>query len=151
VNGDGTAKIPATFGDGPAKEGELQISIEPDGAPPVIAPVRGGHQPADTTMTTTCPTGLQGFKTDVTVNGQLKTVPAGTSVKLTYTPHSPQSNPPFERNVTTDANGNWTDTIDMSDHNNTGNGGQWTLKADYAGDADHKASTATCGWQEDSG
>jgi hypothetical protein len=35
VNGDGTATIPAAFGDGSVKPGELEIAIEGDGAQPV--------------------------------------------------------------------------------------------------------------------
>jgi len=46
VNGDGTATIPAAFGDGSVKPGELEIAIEGDGAQPVKAPV-GDVPPPD--------------------------------------------------------------------------------------------------------
>ena len=37
--GDGTATIPAAFGDGSVKPGELEVAIEADGAQPIKVPV----------------------------------------------------------------------------------------------------------------
>ncbi|HKG03425.1 MAG TPA: C25 family cysteine peptidase, partial [Conexibacter sp.] len=37
--GDGTATIPAAFGDGSVKPGELEVAVEPDGGQPVKVPV----------------------------------------------------------------------------------------------------------------
>lgn len=39
VGGDGTSTIPAAFGDGSVKPGELEVAIEPDGGQPVKVPV----------------------------------------------------------------------------------------------------------------
>lgn len=46
INGDGKAEIPAAFGDGSVKPGELEVAFEGDGAQPVKVPV-AGVPPAD--------------------------------------------------------------------------------------------------------
>ncbi|MDX6679902.1 MAG: hypothetical protein QOE31_3954 [Solirubrobacteraceae bacterium] len=45
VGGDGTATIPASFGDGSVKPGELEVAFEGDGAQPVKVPVTGVPTP----------------------------------------------------------------------------------------------------------
>jgi hypothetical protein len=78
----------------------------------------------DTTLTQTCPADVNS-RADATVTE-------------------------FEDTVTTDAQGNWTDTISTgADPSNTGNGGDWQERARFDGDAGHNPSkTETCSFHE---
>jgi hypothetical protein len=149
VNGDGTAKVVATLTDTTAKEGELQIAIEPDGGQPIVAPVRGGHQPVDTTLTQQCPqSSVDGFSNTppFTVSGNLSPAFAGATIKIKYTtPAGPGNNPPrsFEKTATTDASGNWSNTIDPRAEEPDNADGDWTVQSRFEADADHKASQST--------
>jgi hypothetical protein len=146
VNGDGTAKIPASFGDGSVKPGDLEVAGDADGAQPVKIPVSG--VPADTTLTQTCPDSVS-FNDPATVTGNLAPAFAGGKVVVTWT--RPDGRGEFEHQVTTDAQGNWSDTISTLDDDpgGGGNGGTWQERARFDGDAGHNPSrTETCTFQE---
>jgi hypothetical protein len=145
VNGDGKATIPAAFGDGSVKPGDLTVAIEPDGGQKITAPVGGVPEPtppgpADTTLTSSCSPDVD-FNADATTSGHLTPSFAGATVKLIYTRPDETT---FERTTTTDANGNWTNTIstDTDWPSHGGGGGQWQVEAGYAGDTGHKPSAA---------
>jgi hypothetical protein len=144
VNADGTATIPASFGDGSVKPGDLEVAGDADGAQPVKVPVSG--IPVDSNLTQTCPADVSS-RADATVTGNLSPAFAGGKVVVTWTrPNATE----FEDTVTTDAQGNWTDTIDTGDDpSNTGNGGDWKERARFDGDAGHNPSrTETCSFHE---
>jgi hypothetical protein len=143
VNGDGTADILATFTDRTAKEGELQVAMEPDGSPPITAPVQGGHQPVDTKLTQTCAPNGQGAYDPMTTSGKLEPGFAGAQIKIEYT--RPDATK-FTRTVPANAAGDWSDTFKPKDEtggNGNNRAGTWTIQASYAGDTEHKPSQAT--------
>jgi len=87
---------------------------------------------------------VDGFNDPLAVSGQLDPGFAGAQVKVKYT--TPTGNPTpsrtFERTVTTDANGNWSDSIDVRDEESGNWRGDWKIQARYEGDATHAGSTA---------
>jgi len=134
VTGD-TVRIPASLASDTS--GKLQVSLEPDGSPPVTIDVKG--QP--TSLTQQCPgepVGAYGNSAPFTVSGHLDPALAGATIKVKYTTASSAS---FERTVTTDANGNWSDTIVANDEA-FGEYGTWRVQARFEGDAGHNPSTA---------
>src|SRR3954451_3601102 len=112
VGADGRATIPASFGDGAPKDGELQVAMEPDGAEPVRAPVHGA--PQATRITQTCPASSQNQTTTMKTSGTLSPAAAGLTIVVRY--DRPNGEGSFERNVQTDANGNWSDSIVPGEH-----------------------------------
>jgi hypothetical protein len=141
---NGQADIPANFGDGEPTQGELQVAMEADGAVPVSVPVEG--VPVETRMTRTCPPSPFPSETPMTTSGKLEPGFAGAKIVVRYTPPS-GTGQPFERTVTTDANGNWSDSVVPSDDDAGGKrpmrgAGQWTIEPRYDGDSGHRASKA---------
>ena len=146
---NGVAKIPAEFGDGSVKPGELVVVLEADGAPAIKIPVSGIPSPTSpppppaekeqTTLTMTCP--AEGGSNDpLTVSGRLVDVPAGSIVDVTFDyPGNNRGAQPRTETVkaATDAQGNWTATIQPNSFEGNVN---WTITSRYAGDADHAAS-----------
>lgn len=131
--GDGSVTIPATFGDGSVKPGDLQVAVEADGAQPVSAPVEGVPKAA-TSLQQTCPTGASA-ESPMTVTGTLSGAPAGSTVEVTFTP--PNGSPQVV-NATTDGSGAWKASVTP-----TGNQfGQWTVSSKYAGTAQYAESKA---------
>jgi hypothetical protein len=136
VTGD-TVRIPASLAGPNDTGGKLQVSLEPDGSPPVVFDVKS--QP--TTLSQQCPpapVGAYGNSEPFTVSGHLDPALTGATIKIKYTTASSSS---FERTVTTDANGNWTHTIVANDEA-FGEYGTWKVQARFEGDATHTASTA---------
>jgi hypothetical protein len=131
IAADGRAQIPAAFGDGAPTEGDLRVAMEADGAIPVSVPVDG--LPVDTTLTTTCPGSPQPANTPMATGGRLEPGFAGAQVIVRYTPPGGQ---PFERTVTTDANGDWSDKITPGPNDV----GDWRIEARYEGDSGHTAA-----------
>ena len=125
---DGRAQIPAAFGDDSPTAGELEVAMEADGALPVSVPVKG--LPIATTLTTTCPGSPQTANAPMATSGTLEPDVASAQIVLRYTPPVGQ---PFERTVTTDANGNWSDKITPGPNNP----GEWRIETRYEGDAGH--------------
>ena len=76
-----------------------------------------GVPPLDTTLTQECPktVGAYSGEPPFTVSGHLDPALAGATIKIRYT--TPVGNTPpsrtFERTVTTDANGDWTDMCEL--------------------------------------
>jgi hypothetical protein len=145
---DGAADIPASFGDGSPKPGELTIALEPDGGPAVGTGVDGVPQPepqaADTTLTQTCPdTGPNNPMPsggNATVTGTLSPAFAGALIRVKWTRPDQTS---FEHTVRTDANGKWSDTIvPQLEHQNAPLTGTWQVESHYDGDSTHKPSSA---------
>jgi hypothetical protein len=152
IAGTGDLTIPASFGDGSVKPGDLQIAIEPDGGKPMQAPVTGvpAPPPVDTTLTSTCSAPVS-FDADATTTGTLSPAFAGATIKITYTRPDQTT---FQRTATTDANGNWSNTISTNTDwpNHGGSGGSWGVQATYDGDSSHKPSSATaCSFREGAG
>jgi hypothetical protein len=149
VNGD-RVTIPASFGDdSQPKPGELKVAIEGDGAQPVQAPVDG--VPADTTLTQNCPQSVS-YGDPATVTGNLAPKVGGAKIVVTWT--RPGGRGTFDHTVTTDAQGNWTDTIDTGsdDPNGGSNTSVWGVQSRYDGDAAHNASKAgQCAFAEGAG
>jgi hypothetical protein len=145
---DGAADIPASFGDGSPKPGELTMAVEPDGGPAVSAGVDGvpqpEPQPADTTLTQTCPdtdpNNPMPSGGNATVSGTLSPAFAGATIRVKWTRPDDTS---FEHTVTTDADGKWSDTIvPQLEHQNAPLTGTWHVESHYDGDSTHKPSSA---------
>jgi hypothetical protein len=142
----GKASIGADFDNDTNDVGSLQIAIDADGAEPIRLPVQGG-----TSLTQTCP-GDVNFNGEATITGNLGPSVANASITVTWT--RPEGRGTVDHPVTTDAQGNWSDTVDTGseDPGGGGNGGTWLVHATYAGDATHAGSiTENCTFQEESG
>jgi hypothetical protein len=146
IAANGKVSVPADF-DGDSKDvGNLEIAIDAVGVEPIRVPVQGA-----TTLTQTCPADTS-FDGPATVTGNLSPAQANASITVTWT--RPGGRGSFDHTVSTDAQGNWTDTIDTGsdDPQGGGNGGTWAVHANYAGDAGHAgSSTQDCAFQEASG
>jgi hypothetical protein len=142
---NGVANIPATFGDSAGTAGQLEVSFEAEGSPPIKIPVEE-EPPLATTLTQQCPqiVGAYSGEPPFTVTGHLDPALAGATIKIRYT--TPVGNDPpsrtFERTVTTDANGNWTDTISPREEEPGNPFGDWKVQARFDGNADHAPSVA---------
>lgn len=130
IAGDGVASIPASFGEGAAKPGELRVAIDAEGAQPISIPVQGVPKTA-TTLTQSCPASVAyGSEAEITVSGTLAGAPAGSTVDVTF--KAPDGNEPGRTIMvpaTTDAQGGWTAsfTTDQREF------GDWTVSSSYAG------------------
>jgi|GEM_PF-1870907 len=136
------ATIPASFGDGSVKPGELEVAVEADGAQPVKVPVEGvpvppppvAPPPAVTTLKQTCPAATfldqQLLTGTMTVTGTLASPPAGSTVNVTFT-STTRIGP--ERTVkvdaVTDGAGAWTASAQMFREDQ----GTWSVSSTYAG------------------
>jgi hypothetical protein len=139
VAGDGVATIPAEFGDGSVKAGHLQVSMEAEGSPPLTIPVSNVPK-ENTTLTKTCPPSTVPYTSPVTTSGTLGPSVANATISIKYTPPSNATNPtPFTRTVTTDANGGWTDSINVPGSDT----GTWTIEPSFAGNNTHNPSSTT--------
>lgn len=136
IGADGKVTIPASFGDGSPKSGELEVAMEADGAEPIRVPV----QEAQTTLTQTCPADLfYSSNALVAVTGNLAGAPAGSTVDVTW--DVPDMNEPGRTVVThptTDAQGNWSTSVQSGSNE----WGAWTVSSKYAGSAGYKPSQA---------
>jgi hypothetical protein len=140
---NGAATIPALFGDGSVKPGDLEVAAEGDGAQPFKTRVEG--IPAPTTLSQKCQTPAEGnsvpSNNPMTTTGTLDPGFAGATITVKYTRPDQTT---FERTVTTDANGNWSSTITPQNETQVNHGaGTWTMQGRFAGDAGHRPSTAT--------
>jgi hypothetical protein len=122
------------------KPGELEIATEGDGAQPFKKQVEG--VPVDTKLTQTCPDDVN-FNGTATVRGNLSPAFAGAKIAVSWT--RPQGRGTVDHEVTTDAQGNFTDTVDTLDDDpgGNGNGGQWSVSSSYGGDSTHNPSQST--------
>ena len=139
VAAGGQAEIPASFGDGSPSQGDLRVAMEADGAVPVSFPVDG--LPAKTTLTRTCPTSPHSAEKPMVTSGALEPGVAGAPVVIRYTP-PPGMGQSFERTVTTDANGNWSDSIVPSAGRPNRGVGEWRIEPRFEGDGGHEPSAA---------
>jgi hypothetical protein len=145
---DGTATIPASFGDGSVKPGELEVAFEGDGAQPFKVPVSGVPDPAPaaTTLTQSCPSGVT-FEvegpTTITVTGTLAGAPAGSTVNVTFLHPQPSGTstnpapPPETVAAVTGADGAWTASVTTSDRLDLGT---WSVSSSYAGTSAYASS-----------
>ena len=143
---DGQASVPADFDSDNKDVGDLKVAIDSIGSEPVTIPVSG-----ETSLSQTCPDDVS-FNSPATVRGKLSPGFANASITVTWT--RPGGRGSFDHTVTTDAQGNWTDTISTGrdDPNGGGNGGTWLVHATYGGDESHAgSSTRDCSFQEASG
>jgi hypothetical protein len=149
IAGGGTANVPAAFGDGQPKPGELKVAFEGDGAVPITIPVDGvPAQKTATTLSVDCPDPV-GWNQDATINGRLSPAFAGAEVELTYTRPSGGT---VVRSATTNARGDFTDVFDTgpaNDPNSGTSGGTWEVSARYAGDSTRSGSgPVSCSFEE---
>lgn len=134
IAGDGSVTIPASFGDGSVKPGELRVAVEADGAEPVSVPVDGIPKLA-TSLQQTCPTGsFAGVP--VTVSGTLQGAPVGSVVEVTFTP--PDQSGPVLVKATTDVNGAWQASVTPTPNQV----GTWSAASRYSGTVDYAESNA---------
>ncbi len=146
---DGKVEVPAVFGDGSVKPGELKVVIDaPTDEAPVVIPVdvpAPAPEPAATTLNQTCPTSTVQWGTPLTVTGHLEGAPEGTDVKVRFDyakdlqGAAPSPAKSSEVTVKTDAKGNYTASYQTIRQDQ----GKWTVKSTYAGDSTHKASEST--------
>jgi hypothetical protein len=130
VGADGTVDVPP---DAPFSEKDkLTVSVQTDGAFPAAEPV----EVAATGLTANCAPDGQLNSQPMTTTGRLTAGQAGiagATVKVNYKAPNGES---FDRNVVTDANGNWSDTFApaslVPNDPNRGHG-TWTVQASYAG------------------
>lgn len=138
IAGNGTATIPAYFGDGSPKSGELEVAMEADGAAPIKVPVQGVVTPTSTSLACPGEVDIYNSTNPGHFSGHLDPGLAGKKVRLTFTPESPNQQG-FERTVTTDANGDWQHderfTFDQF--------GNWRAQAHFDGEGDHKPSSSS--------
>ena len=130
VGADGTVDVPP---DAPFSEKDkLTVSMQTAWAFPAAEPVEG----AATGLTANCAPDGQLNSQPMTTTGRLTAGQAGiagATVKVNYKAPNGES---FDRNVVTDANGNWSDTFApaslVPNDPNRGHG-TWTVQASYAG------------------
>jgi hypothetical protein len=134
VNGDGTATIPAAFGDGSVKPGDLRIAVEPDGGKPISAPVDGVPR-LTTTLTQSCPTIVDANNT-MTITGNLAPAPAGSQVDVKFTPPITAGSAESTQHPVTDAQGNWSAQVTPAGDDI----GDWTVSSSYAGTSQYAPS-----------
>ncbi len=135
--GDGSVKIPASFGDGSVKPGELQVAVEGDGAQPVSVPVEG-VPPTPTTLTQVCPAASV-TEQPLTVTGTLSVAPAGSKMTVTFSYQPVPTRPAVRtvvKEVSTDAKGTWSASITPT----ANEPGTWSASSKYAGDSTYAGS-----------
>jgi len=136
--GDGSVRIPAAFGDGSVKPGDLKVAVEADGAQPISVPVEGiptpTTAPTATSLSQDCPRGATAGS-PMTVSGTLSGAPAGSTVNVTFT--SPTGGSTVVA-ATTDAKGTWQASVTPSFNEF----GTWSVSSRYAGTTQYTQSTA---------
>ena len=142
LGADGTAAIPAAFGDGSVKPGELEVAFEPDGGQPIKVPVSGvpAPAPASTTLTQSCPETvvIPNLVGTMTVTGNLGGAPAGSTVAVKFDGVDITTTRTATVNATTDASGNWTASLQVTRPDL----GTWEVRSSYAGAAGYLPSSA---------
>lgn len=113
----------------------LTVRLQQDGALPASDPVEQGTPAQATTLTLSGPTAFR-FETDTTFRGHLDAAFAGAPIKVVYTRES--NGETIEHTVSTDANGDYVDTVRVP----RAKAGKWHEQASYAGDATHGASSS---------
>ena len=125
----------------------LSVSVQQDGALPAQEAIDRPPQqppppqPVDTKLSHACPQG--GPYTDrMTTTGRLEPGFEGAEIKLTYTRSDGTT---FDRTATTDANGNWSDTITPIQHdgpNQFFEFGTWKVRARFDGTPAYNPSSS---------
>lgn len=133
--GDGSVRIPAAFGDGSVKPGELKVAVEADGAQPVSVPVSDVPKVA-TALKQVCPRGGT-TGSPLTVSGTLSGAPAGSQVDVTFTPPAQSGSKPTVVHATTGADGSWQASITPTPNEP----GTWAASSHYAGTAQYAESS----------
>lgn len=139
VGGDGTAELPAVFGDGSVKPGELKVVVDgPSDDSAVTVPVESSK--GTTSITQQCPSSVA-YGQKMTVTGQLLGTTAGQTVSVTLDPPDFRSTvtPPVTKTAETDANGNYSVEVTPTQ----GQIGSWKVSSSYAGDDAHTGSQST--------
>jgi hypothetical protein len=129
--------------DSPAGPSDLSVEIDQSGFVAGRVPVNGQPAPASppppapaqASMTQTCPATPQPSGQAFTVTGTLTPAHAGAAVRVTYT--KPDSTT-VTHNVTTDAQGGWTDSITPA----FSEFGSWTVRSHHDADANTTAADA---------
>jgi hypothetical protein len=142
LGGDGTATIPASFGDGSVKPGELEVAFEGDDAQPVKVAVSGvpAPPPVTTALTQSCPQTvvIPNLAGTMTVTGNLGGAPAGSTVAVKFDGVDVTTPRTATVNATTDASGNWTAALQVTRPDL----GTWEVRSSYAGAAGYLPSSA---------
>ena len=138
---NGVAEVAPEFN---TSQHDLSIALDQDGAFPAGEPVEGSGPPpppppADTALSQSCPSSAV-YNNPMTIEGQLDPGFAGAKIVLTYTRPDAST---FERTVTTDQSGAWSDTIIPAQQSGQSSPfGEWKVKSRFEGDATHKASSS---------
>ena len=128
----GTVNIPASFGDGSAPSGQLQVALEADGSPPVLIDVKDEEARRPTSITHDCSGGGQ-TSDPMIASGTLSGAPAGSVVTVTY--EHPGSGTSHTAQDTTDAQGHFETSY-------VGNrAGDWFITPRYAGTDQYEPSS----------
>ena len=130
----GVATIPAAFGDGSVKPGDLEVAVEGDNAQPVKVPVEGV-----TRLTQSCPQTvvIPNLAGTMTITGNLAGAPAGSAVAVTFDGAADTIDGRVVTvNATTDAAGNWTASLQLA----RGDQGTWSVSSAYAGAGPYAAA-----------
>jgi hypothetical protein len=133
--GDGSVRIPAAFGDGSVKPGDLKVAVEADGAQPVSVPV-GDVPKVTTTLKQVCPRGGT-TGSPLTVTGTLSGAPVGSQVDVTFTPPAQSGSSPTVVHAITGAGGSWQASVTPTPNEP----GTWAASSHYAGTAQYAASS----------
>jgi hypothetical protein len=115
----------------------LSVALNQDGVLPVQDAVDQGSPAQPTTLTLSGPSTVS-FGKPASFRGHLDPAFAGAPIKVVYTPDDPADGPAIEHAVTTDAGGDYTDTVTIGRTQR----GSWRAQASYAGDATHGASSS---------
>ncbi|HVY78709.1 MAG TPA: C25 family cysteine peptidase [Solirubrobacterales bacterium] len=135
IAGVGSVTIPASFGDGSVKPGELKVAVEADGAQPVSAPVSDVPKIA-TTLKQSCPRGgVTG--SPLTISGTLTGPPGGSQVDVTFTPPAQSGSAPIVVHAKTTADGSWQASVTPTPNQP----GTWSASSHYAGTAQYAGSS----------
>jgi hypothetical protein len=113
----------------------LSVRVQQDGALPAQDNVERGTAAQPTSLTLSGPATVK-FDSPTGFKGHLDPAFAGAPVKVVYTRDS--NGETIEHSVSTDANGDFTDTVTIP----RAKRGAWHAQATYAGDATHGASSS---------
>jgi Peptidase family C25/Propeptide_C25 len=119
---------------------DLSVHLQQDGALPAQEAVDKNPR-EDTSLTQTCPEDAS-YQDEMTTRGRLSPGFAGAEIQLTYTREDGTT---FEREATTDQNGDWSDTIRPVEHDGPNpffEFGDWQVQARFEGDRGHNPSQA---------
>jgi hypothetical protein len=113
----------------------LTVRFQQEGALPAQDTVDQGSPAQPTTLTLTGPSTVK-FDSPTAFNGHLDPAVGAAAIRVDYTPEAGGKS--ISHSVTTDASGNYSDTVTIP----RAQRGQWHAQAFYGGDVDHSSSAS---------